>query len=159
MDLLAALRTLSDYDVEFVLIGGVAAAAHGSPSVTADVDICYRRDDANLERLAAALRSMDVRVRGADDDVRMPLDARTMRAGDHFTFTGTNGDIDCIGTPAGTLGYDDLITGAVLMDFDGLRVHVAGIDDLIRMKRAAGRPKDRIELEILGALREMTEGG
>ena len=82
------------------------------------------------------------------------LDAKTLAAGDHFTFVTDLGDLDCLGIPAGTLGYDDLMKSAVDVDLDGLVVAVASIDDLIRMKRAAGRPRDLAELEILGALRD-----
>jgi hypothetical protein len=82
------------------------------------------------------------------------LDARTLAAGDAFTFTTDLGDFDILGTPSGTTGYDDLIRSAEVLDIGGRTVNVASIDDLIRMKRSAGRPKDLIEIEILGALRE-----
>ena len=85
------------------------------------------------------------------------LDARTLRAGDTFTFVTNAGDFDIIGTPAGTSGYEELARNAEPMDLDGMQVQVVAIEDLIRMKRAAGRPKDRIELEVLGALREEIE--
>jgi hypothetical protein len=82
------------------------------------------------------------------------LDARTLLAGDSFTFVTDAGDFDLLGTPEGTGGYEDLARTAVKTDLDGLVVLVASIDDLIRMKKAAGRPKDLIELEVLGALRD-----
>jgi hypothetical protein len=151
-DPLRALRTLDAHGVRFVVIGGVAAAAHGSPSVTQDLDVCPERTPDNLERLAAALVSLHARLRGIDEDVPFLLDARTLDAGDHFTFITDAGDLDVLGTPAGTGGYDDLVTDAVVVDLDELSVRVATIEGLIRMKRAAGRPKDRVELEILGAL-------
>jgi hypothetical protein len=153
-DPLGSLRVISDHAVRFVVIGGVAGATHGSPSVTQDLDVCYERSAENLERLSTALLSIHARLRGADDDVPFSLDAKTLAAGDHFTFVTDLGDLDCLGMPAGTLGYDDLITSAVDVDLDGLVVAVASIDDLIRMKRAAGRPRDLAELEILGALRD-----
>jgi hypothetical protein len=73
---------------------------------------------------------------------------------DRPTFAG---DLDIIGIPAGTTGHEELARTAEPMDLDGLTVQVAALDDLIRMKRAAGRPKDRVELEILGALRDEIE--
>ena len=82
------------------------------------------------------------------------LDARTLRAGDSFTFETDAGDLDIIGTPAGTRGYDELIRTAEEQDLGGLKIKVASIDALIQMKRAAGRPKDLIEVEVLAALRE-----
>jgi hypothetical protein len=153
-DPLGSLRALSDLAVRFVVIGGIAGATHGSPSVTQDLDVCYERSPENLERLSAALRSVHARLRGADENVPFSLDSKTLAVGNHFTFVTDLGDLDCLGMPAGTLGYDDLMESAVDIDLDGLVVAVASIDDLIRMKRAAGRPRDLAELEILGALRD-----
>jgi hypothetical protein len=153
-DPVAALRILVAHKVDFVLIGGVAARLWGSPTVTRDVDICYSRASANLERLAAALREIHARLRGVTEDVPFRLDARTLAAGDAFTFKSDVGDLDCLGTPSGTGGYADLKAGAERLDLDGLKVWVTSLADLIAMKRAAGRPKDRIEVEILGAVRD-----
>lgn len=153
-----ALRFLVDHDVRFVLIGGIAGSAHGSPTITNDLDICYDRRPDNLERLASALRAMKAKLRGVDDDVPFLLDAKTLAAGDSFTFVTKFGDFDVLGTPSGTQGYDDLRRNAIDVDFDGFTVAVASLDDLIHMKRASGRPKDRVELEILGALRDELEG-
>lgn len=153
-DPLGSLRVLSDHAVRFVVIGGIAGATHGSPSVTQDLDVCYERSAENLKHLAAALGSIHARLRGSDEDVPFSLDAKTLAAGDHFTFVTDLGDLDCLGIPAGTLGYDDLVKTAIKVDLDGLVAAVASLDDLIRMKRAAGRPRDLAELEILGALRE-----
>jgi hypothetical protein len=147
------LRTLHREGVAFVVIGGIAASARGSPSLTRDLDICYERSRTNLEALAGALRQLRATLRGAPADLPFRLDARTLAAGDSFTFTTVAGDFDCLGTPAGTDGYSDLVRNASDEAIEDFTVKVASLDDLIRMKRAAGRPKDRVELEILGALR------
>ena len=85
------------------------------------------------------------------------LDARTLRAGDQFTFGTSVGALDILGTPSGT-GPADLDANATDEVVDGLTVRVASIEDLIRMKRAAGRPKDLIELEWLAAVRDEISG-
>lgn len=151
---LEALRALLAHGVRFVLIGGYAAAIRGSPMMTGDVDICYARDDENLGRLAAALQALHARLRGAPSDVPFQLDAPTLKAGDHFTFATSAGALDCLGHPAGTDGFADLEASATDEDLDGLVVPVASLEDLIRMKRAADRPQDRIALEWLSALRD-----
>ncbi|MGQ0669380.1 MAG: hypothetical protein ACT4PO_06870 [Actinomycetota bacterium] len=157
-DPIRAVSVLNEHGIRFVVIGGVAAAAHGSPSVTQDLDICYERSPENLGRLADALLELGARLRGVDDDVPFLLAAETLANGDHFTFSTDAGDLDCLGTPAGTTGYRELVANATAMDIDGLTMAVASLEDMIRMKRAAGRPKDRVELEILGALRDEISG-
>lgn len=157
-DPLAVMRRLDERGVRFVVIGGLAGRLHGSPSITRDLDICYDRAQENLERLAIALRELGAALRGVDDPVPFQLDARTLREGDHFTLATAAGPLDILGTPAGVSGYEELRRNAVLMDLGGdLEVAVAAIEDLIAMKQAAGRPKDRIEVEVLGALLEEIE--
>jgi hypothetical protein len=155
--LLDALAVLAKHRVRFLLIGGYAAIARGSPLLTGDIDICYSRDGENLERLAGALRELRATLRGAPPDEPFQLDAKALKEGDHFTFSTTAGPLACLGTPAGTRGFDDLNQAATDIDLDGLTVRVPAVDDLIRMKRAAGRLKDQAGLEWLRALREEME--
>jgi len=158
-DPLAALNVLERHGVRYVVIGAIAGRLLGSPTVTRDLDICYARDDANLEALASALQEVHARLRGVDEDVPFMLDARTLRNGDSFTFETDAGDLDILGTPAGTNGYAELLRTAEELDLGGLTIRVASIDALIQMKRAAGRPKDLIEVEVLAALREESDRG
>jgi hypothetical protein len=151
------LKCLVDHDVQFVLIGGLAAVLHGSPTITRDLDICYSSDPSNTERLVRTLRELKATLRRAPEDLAFLLDPEDLLAGDTFRFLTAAGAFDCVGTPAGTQGFEELNANAVEMDVDGIKVRVVSLNDLIRMKRAAGRPKDRIELEILGALREELE--
>jgi hypothetical protein len=107
-----------------------------------------------MAALASALHELGAELRGADPGLPFQLDARTLQMGDSFTFETDSGGLDCLGTPSGTAGYDDLIRNAVELEVFGRKVHFVSLDDLIRMKRAAARPKDLIELEVLGALRQ-----
>jgi hypothetical protein len=152
----AIVQVLQQHEVEFVVIGGIAGQLWGSPTITQDLDICYAREKTNLEHLAAALRELNAKLRGVKEDVPFRLDARTLFNGDSFTFTTDFGALDCLATPSGTSGYNDLKQGAETMPVGGGRkVRVCSIDDLIRMKRAAGRNKDLLDLENLGALRDV----
>lgn len=157
-DPLHIMRRLQAHRVKFILVGGLAAKAHGSPTLTVDIDVCYARDRDNLERLGAALGELGAKLRGAPPGLPFHPDRRTLERGDAFTFTTDHGDLDILGTPSGTGGFADLDANAedALLGED-LVVRVASLDDLIRMKRSAGRPKDRVELEILGALRDEVE--
>lgn len=152
---LDAIEALIGHRVTFVIIGGFAAQLLGSSLLTGDLDICCARDDENLHRLAKALRALRARLRGVREDVPFLLDAETLRAGDHFTFDTDAGALDCLGRPSGIPGgFEELERAAETLQIDAYRVKVASIDDLIRMKRAAGRSKDLRVVEELGALRD-----
>jgi hypothetical protein len=157
-DVLRGLRELVANGVRFVVIGGIAGRAWGSTTITNDLDICYERSKQNHQALAAALRKLEATLRGAPPGLPFLLDERTIAMGDSFTFDTVAGSLDCLGTPSGTAGYPDLVKNATEIDLeDDLRVAICSLDDLIRMKRAAGRPKDRIEVEILTAVKEERE--
>lgn len=151
------LRALREADVRFVLIGGLAAQVHGSPSLTLDVDICFDLESDNLHRLATVLADLAAIRRELPSGVSAPLDVRALRAGDVFTLRTRFGDLDLLAHPDPDLDYRTLVEHSIEAEILGVRVPVAGLDDLMAMKRAAGRPKDRIELDILGALREQID--
>lgn len=153
-DPLRLFRELNAAGVRYVVIGAFAGRLLGSPTLTRDLDICHATDEPNLNALAGVLSGLNARLRGGDRAVPFQLDARSLGRAPSLTLTTDAGDIDLLAAPAGTQGYDDLVRTADATDLDGLTVMVANIDDLIRMKRAAGRPKDLIELEVLGALRD-----
>ncbi len=153
------IRLLGRHEVRYVLIGGLAAITHGSSLVPVDIDICQDRARDNLDRLAAALREVHAEPRGADPGLPFRLDGKTLERGDTFTLATDLGAIDILGTPRGTDGYADLARTAERLELFGHQVLVASIDDLIRMKRAAGRPKDRIAVEELAALRDELDAG
>jgi len=159
-DPLGALRLLTGAGVSFVVIGGYAAELLGAPVMTNDLDICYEHSRDNLERLAGALQQMGAkrRVAKVDEDLPFILDAQTLANGDSFTFVTDLGSLDVLATPSGTSGFQDLSSRASLYELpDGLRVRVVDLGDLMRMKRASGRAKDRIHLEVLAALQEMVD--
>ena len=156
-DPIPILQVLSRHRVRFVLIGGFAGRLWGSNTITNDLDICYARDRPNLEALAAVLREVGATLRGAPKDLPFLLDAQTLERGDHFTFDTKFGDFDCLGTPAGSKGFQDLVDGSAEMVVDSVPVLVAALQDLIRLKRTAARPKDLVEVEILAALQEEIE--
>lgn len=154
------LRELHERSVRYILIGGMAAEVLGASLTTRDIDICYERSPSNLERLAEALIALGARLRvaGVDEDLPFILDARTLAAGDSFTFVTDAGDVDVLATPSGTGGFDDLTAAAA--DFEvagGLVVRVCSLDDLIRMKEASHRLKDEAHLHVLATLREMLD--
>ena len=146
------LRVLSAAGVEYIVAGGVAAAAHGSPRSTQDLGIVYRRTRENLEKLAAVLAPHRPYLRGAVPGLPFRCDLETLRAGLNFTLTTSLGWIDLFGEIAGGGNYEDLLPHAIPIELSGFQCHVLDLETLIRTKRSAGRPKDFetiAELEVL----------
>jgi predicted nucleotidyltransferase len=149
------LDALAEARVDFVIIGGVAATAHGSARVTFDLDICYERSRANLERLSLAFRPYHPRLRDAPADLPFDLDAATMRRGMNLTLTTDLGDIDVLGEIAGIGQYTDVLALSDSLYLLGRTYRVLSLEGLIRSKRAAGRSKDLEALRELEALLEI----
>ena len=143
------LRRLVQAEIDFVVIGGVAVIVQASPRFTKDLDICYSTEPANLDRLGDVLVALGAKLRGVEEDLPFIPDARTLRRAQMLTLTTPAGDIDLLVNPAGSPTYQVLRRNANRIDLDGLNVRVASIDDLIAMKRAAGRPQDLVDLESL----------
>ena len=150
----APLRLLGEYGVDCVIVGGIAAAIHGSLLLTNDLDVCYARDSANLERLAQALRSVRARLRNAPEGLPFILDAETLKRGLNFTFTTDIGDLDLLGEVRGVGGYKEVFVDSLTVELFGYRFAVIDLGKLIVAKRAAGRPKDLIALPELEAIQE-----
>lgn len=146
---------LARYNIAYVLIGGLAAVLHGSTAMTNDADIVPSPDPQNLERLAAALRDLDARLRVSGEPEGMSFDPHPalLASMSIVNMTTRCGDLDVTFTPAAhPRGYDSLAPQAELFEIAGHRVQVAALRDIIRSKEAADRPKDRIALPILHAL-------
>jgi len=151
-DPLEILRALERHGVRYILIGAAAARIAGAPVVTEDVDVTPATNRENLERLAAALRELDARLRSSAEleGVAFPVDAEMLTGAEMWTLTTSAGDLDVCFTPAGTRGYDDLRREASRERLGrGLIVTVASLRDVIRSKEAAGRDKDLAQLPLL----------
>ena len=154
----ALLRALTAGGVDFVVIGGIAAVAHGSPQFTRDLDITYASDDENLERLGAVLTGLGATLRGVTDDVPFMPDGRTLRHTRVLTLSTPDGALDVLAEPDVSGGYARLRANAITATVGGVEIRIAGLDDLIAMKKAAGRPKDQIYVEELEAIRRLRAG-
>ncbi|HSU67074.1 MAG TPA: hypothetical protein VLJ39_09395 [Tepidisphaeraceae bacterium] len=148
------LGALSDGGVEFVIAGGVAAFAHGASRVTLDLDVVYRRTPENLARVITTLRPLDPYPRGAPEGLPFQWDSRTVNFGTNFTLRTTLGLVDLLGeiTAGGT--YDDLLPHARPIQVYERVCLCLDLDELIRVKRAVGRPKDFEAVAELEAIRE-----
>ena len=91
------LQLLSGYGVEFVIVGGVAAALHGSSVPTYDLDVCYARSNDNLERLAQEMIAVHATLRGAPSGLPFTPGAQTLRSGLNFALDTDVGPLDLRG--------------------------------------------------------------
>jgi hypothetical protein len=148
------LRRLLSGAVECILVGGVAANLRGSVRATYDVDFVYRRSHENLERIVHVLAPIHPYKRGAPPGLPFIFDVETLRRGMNFTLSTTSGDIDLRGEVAGIGTYDALLPLSDTVQTFGFACRCATVEALIRMKRAAGRPKDLEAIAELEALRE-----
>jgi hypothetical protein len=148
------LELLTKAQVDFILIGGGAATAHGSVRLTVDLDVVYKRSPENVARLVAALAPLSPYLRGAAPGLPFRLDAETIRHGLNFTLTTSLGSLDLLGEVTGGGRYEDLLPHTVRIQAFGVECLCLDIEKLIEVKRAAGRPKDFDAIAELEALEE-----
>ena len=148
------LQLLSGYGVEFVIVGGVAAALHGCSIPTYDLDVCYARSTANLDRLAQAMIAVHATLRAAPSGLPFTPDTDTLRRGLNFTFDTDIGPVDLLGEVLGVGGFVEARENAVSYELFGHAYLVLALDKLISAKRAAGRKKDLNILPELEAIQE-----
>ena len=148
------LTALCDADVEFILVGGVAARAHGSSRLTDELDVAYARSPANLARIVTALAPFAPYLRGAPPGLPFDWSVATLRAGLNFALSTTTGAIDLLGDITGGGPYEALRPHAITVTAFGRELLLLDLPWLIHVKRAAGRPKD---LEVIAELEALQE--
>jgi hypothetical protein len=153
------LAALHEAHVEYIIVGGVAARAHGSARLTDHLDISYARHPVNLARVITALAPLSPYLRGAPPGLPFDWSAATLRAGLNFTLTTSAGSIDLLGEIVGGGQYEDLLPHTLTVALFGREVRLLDLPWLIHVKRAAGRPKDLEVVAELEALQEEIERG
>jgi len=157
-DFRALLTLLSRESVEFIIVGGAAATAHGSARLTQDLDVVYRRSHENVARIVNALGPHNPYLRGAPPGLPFSFDERTIWAGLNFTLATSVGSLDLLGEIAGGGDYDKLLPYSISLRLYGVECLCLGLERLIYVKRAAGRPKDLEALAELEAILEERVG-
>jgi len=149
------IRALHNHRVDFVLIGALAARLYGFPRLTADADITPARDKRNLGRLATALRELDAKIytESLPEGLAFDCSATMLERATTWNLVTNAGRLDIAFMPAGTKGYDDLAKDAERFSAFGVEFQVSSLDNIIRSKQAAGRPKDRDDVLLLRELK------
>jgi hypothetical protein len=157
MSFATILQGLKTVRVNFVVIGGLAAAAHGSRRVTDDIDICYDQSSQNLKKLSAILAEWDAYPRGIERGLPFFMDERQFRVTPLMTLTTNEGLIDTLDIVKGVGDYEKCLARSIEIEAFDIRFRILDLPSLIDAKRAAGRPRDLDhipELEALLALRQ-----
>ena len=159
LDPARVFATLDRYGVDYLAIGAFAVIAHGYVRATADIDLVARQDRDNLERLAAGFAELQARLRGVDADLFEidPTDPDTLANGASFALDTDAGPVDHLNDVPGAADYADLRARSVETIAAGVVVRVVGLDDLIRMKRASGRPQDLRDIANLSPPEDVSE--
>ena len=158
------LETLAKHGVDFVLVGGLGGALHGSPMSTDDVDIVPSLKKTNLDSLAAALNEMNARLMSSEapEAIRAHFTAKDLQkwiVDFRFLNLVTDyGNLDLIHRPSGTGGFQELFTSADELDIGGTKVRVAALEDIIRSKQAVARERDLAQLPTLRLLLDQKQG-
>jgi len=167
-DLGRLIEVLDRYKVEYLMVGGVAAIGYGAERPTGDADCVVRRERANFDRLAGALRELHARLRVGgmtDAEARtlpVQIDATTLDLAGMSTWMTDAGPFDVLAgleAPDGHLvPYEELATRAKLLYGNGFTIRAAALEDIIRAKERANRVKDLEALPELRALRDASAG-
>ncbi len=148
------LRVLAEHQVAFVIIGGFALAAHGVIRATKDIDIVPDPRPENIRRLVAALRALGAEAMHAEDfdpsELGLSPDEDGLALGGNWVLRTRLGRLDIMQHVAGARSYDALRDASVETEVPGAgHFRFAGLDDLIAMKVAAGRPQDQVDITSL----------
>lgn len=159
------LRILSSLrDVDYMVVGGFAAVLYGAPTVTGDLDIMPADNEENIARLSNVLASLRTVVREPRSTaLRLEVTAELLKQtaesadfGGQLRTRTAAGPLDILWRLHDGRGYGDLVTESCLLTEEELRVRVIGLDDLIEVKTAIGRPQDRAALPYLQEIRRRT---
>jgi predicted nucleotidyltransferase len=153
-DFKALLRLLTENEVEFIIVGGAAATAHGSARLTFDLDIVYRRSTENISRLVDALTPIKPYLRGAPPGLPFDWSVPTIQKGLNFTLVTTLGALDLLGEIVGGGGFEQLRSETIEVEIAGVKCLCLNLERLIAVKRAAGRIKD---LEVVAELQQIRD--
>jgi hypothetical protein len=150
------IRRLIAAEVEFVLVGGFAAVAHGATLVTRDVDICLRFSEANLMRLQKALADLHPTHRPRTD-IPLNLTPDQCKTLKNLYLKTDLGNLDCLSEILGVGNFDEVLRQAIEIDLPSGKCRILNIDALIRAKEAMNRDHDRITVKHLREIKKRTE--
>jgi hypothetical protein len=159
VDFRGLLVALAEAEVDFIVVGGVAAVLHGAPATTFDLDLVHSRAPGSCRQLSEVLQRLEACCREhlpsrslapKEEDLRGP--------GQHLLMTSA-GPLDLLGQVVGERGYEELAPRSTWLELGpGLRVRLLDLEALIELKRELGREKDRAQVLLLRRTLEERRG-
>jgi hypothetical protein len=147
-NLSSILEGLIAAEIDFILVGGLAAVVQGAPVTTMDVDIVHKQSPENIAKLFAFLKTVDAIHRRPDDKKIEPSEGDLSGIG-HALFTTRLGPLDILAAIEGGRAYGDLFEHTLEIGFRGYTIRVLDLKMLIQLKRTSTDPKDKQRLPVL----------
>ncbi len=144
-DFAAALRDLNESGIRYVIVGGLAVIRHGAVRATKDVDAAVAMDDDNLARLAQLIERWH-----ATNPDGTPLRTAKLTPGGVLPLRTSHCFVDILSEELLQAPFDEVLARADLKRIDGVEAPICSLEDLVQMKRAAGRGADLLDLQRLG---------
>jgi hypothetical protein len=148
-------RALAHHEVDYLTVGGIAIQAHGGQRLTQDLDVAIAASTDNITRLAGALVELDARILGPDGQRSQSVpSAQLLASSDQWHLITVHGPLDILTLPAHLGSFEEMRARAHEVPLGDLSIPIAHRDDLLKMKRAAGRPQDLADVQLLESLGE-----
>jgi len=148
IDFIKIIERLTEYKVEFIIVGGVCAVLHGAPVTTFDLDIVHNRSPENIERLLKVLVELEAYYR-IRKDIRIEPDKKGLTLPGHHLLMTNAGPLDLLGTIGESEDYNDLLKDVEEIEISGKKVQLQSLESLIKIKQFLGGEKDRAVIPIL----------
>jgi hypothetical protein len=157
VDFDALLRLLRRHEIEFVIVGGFAAMAHGASQLTQDVDVCCAFTPENLRRLAVALKDFHPVHRMTPQRLPLELSDENISRLKNLYLQTDLGQLDCRSEVKGVGDFAEVRRQSIEVELPAGPCRILGLDALIRAKEAMGGPKDKLTILQLKAIQERTQ--
>jgi hypothetical protein len=149
MEFSSVLKALAAADVDYVVVGGVAAVLQGVPTNTFDLDLVHGREFENRQRLAGVLKELNACYREHLPGKRLEPRVEDLATEGHHLLHTDAGPIDLLGAIVGGRDYEQLVRTSIEMEVGGCAVRVVDLPTLIDIKAEMGRDKDLVQLNVL----------
>lgn len=149
----AFLKGLCESDVDFILVGGMAAVIQGAPITTFDIDIVHKQSKDNIQKLTQFLKTIDACYRRLDEQILVP-DEKSLSTKGHSLLNTNLGPLDVLAHIEHEQGFAELLPLTVEIEYQGYKIKVLSLDALIKLKEETHDPAYQHRLAVLKKTKE-----